>query len=340
MYQIHQEGFGAGRAGYSSAITVVQFRFLERKVHFRTAVDHTALERIMLQNAAPADAFAAAAARSRPPTSRTLSATSEAPPSARLPEQLRPEPGRMRTIAHRGDSWSAPENTVEAFDAAVRAGSDLIEIDVRLTADGEAVVIHDTSALRTTGIDAPVAELTADRLTAADAGSWFGPGFGAARVPTVTTTADWAAAHLDVGWLVEFKGSWTPAQLAGPVAALRERGLAGRTILQGFEPDTMAAAKDVAPDFARSLLVRVLDDEAALFGRLHELGAAGCNPWRMLAGHRPGLAGRLRDAGYSVFPWTLDEPDEWGAAGGAGVDGVITNRPTAFRTWHATRWTA
>jgi glycerophosphoryl diester phosphodiesterase len=270
-----------------------------------------------------------------------LSATSEAAlPSARLPEQLRPEPGRMRTIAHRGDSSSAPENTVEAFDAAVRAGSDLIEIDVRLTADGEAVVIHDSSALRTAGIDAPVAELTADQLGAADAGSWFGPGFAAARVPTFSTVADWADAHPDVGWLVEFKGVWTPAQLAGPAAALRARGLAGRTILQGFEVETVAAARDVAPDFARALLVWLLDDEQALFTQLYELGAAGCNPCGMLPGHRPGLAGRLRDAGYSVFPWTLDEPDEWGAAGGAGVDGVITNRPGSFRDWHATRWAA
>jgi glycerophosphoryl diester phosphodiesterase len=244
----------------------------------------------------------------------------------------------MRTIAHRGDSSAAPENTLDAFDAAVRAGSELIEIDVQLTADGDAAVIHDASALRTAGIDAPVAELTAAQLTAADAGSWFGPTFGHARVPMLGTVADWGAAHPDVGWLVEFKGSWTPSQLAGPVAALRERSLTGRTILQSFHPETVAAARDVAPDFARALLVWVLDSEDALFTRLHELGAAGCNPSGMLPSRTPGLATRLRAAGYSVFPWTLDEPDEWGAAGGAGVDGVITNRPGEFRTWHTTRW--
>jgi glycerophosphoryl diester phosphodiesterase len=246
----------------------------------------------------------------------------------------------MRTIAHRGDSSSAPENTVEAFDAAVRAGSDLIEIDVQLTADGEAVVIHDSSALRTTGIDAPVAELTAARLGAADAGSWFGPAFAGARVPTFATVTDWAAAHPDVGWLVEFKGVWTPAQLARPVATLREHDLVGRTILQSFAPETVAAARDVAPEFARALLVWLLDDEQALFAQLAELEAAGCNPCGSFPGHRPGLAARLRAAGYSVFPWTLDEPDEWGAAGGAGVDGVITNRPGPFRIWHETRWSA
>jgi glycerophosphoryl diester phosphodiesterase len=269
-----------------------------------------------------------------------LRATSEqARPAARLPESLRPEPGRIRTIAHRGDSSSAPENTLEAFDAAVRSGSELIEIDVRRTADGEAVVMHDESARRTTGIDAPVAHLTARELVAADAGSWFGPGFGAARVPTLDTTADWGAAHPEIGWLVELKGRWTPEQLAGPVETLRARGLTGRTVLQGFDPDTVAAARDAAPDFARSLLVHRVESEDTLLERLRRLGAAGCNPTGELPNRNPGLAGRLRIAGYSVYPWTLDAPDEWGAAGAAGVDGVITNRPGAFRSWHAQRWT-
>jgi glycerophosphoryl diester phosphodiesterase len=244
----------------------------------------------------------------------------------------------MRIIAHRGDSTSAPENTIEAFEAAVRAGSDLIEIDVQLTADGEAVVIHDGTAQRTTGIEARVDALTAAQLTAADAGSWFGPGFGHARVPTLGTVAEWAEAHPGVGWLVEFKGSWTAAQIAGPIAALRGRGLAGRTILQSFHPETVAAARDTGREFARALLVGEVDSEDGLFGRLHELEVAGCNPSGMLPSRTPGLAARLRAAGYSVFPWTLDEPDEWGAAGGAGVDGVITNRPGPFRDWHESRW--
>jgi glycerophosphoryl diester phosphodiesterase len=75
-----------------------------------------------------------------------------------------------------------------------------------------------------------------------------------------------------------------------------------------------------------------------LTGRLEELGAAGCNPTGQLPIEMPGLAVRLREAGYSVYPWTLDEPDEWGAAGVAGVDGVITNRPGRFRNWLALRW--
>jgi glycerophosphoryl diester phosphodiesterase len=259
-------------------------------------------------------------------------------PSDLLPESLRPRPGHIRAIAHRGDSSSAPENTIAAFDAAVAAGSDLIEIDLRRTADGSAAVIHDQSALRTTGIDADVAAISACALGAADAGSWFGPGFTGARVPMFGEVAEWGAAHPDVGWLVELKGHWTAAELEGPVAAIRRHGLAGRAVLQSFEPDTVAAARDAAPDLPRSLLVYRREDPDALLERLRELGAAGCNPIGQLPIEMPGLAARLRDAGYSVYPWTLDEPDEWGAAGVAGVDGVITNRPSAFRNWLALRW--
>jgi glycerophosphoryl diester phosphodiesterase len=267
-----------------------------------------------------------------------LRATSR--PSDRLPESLRPQPGRIRTIAHRGDSSSAPENTIAAFDAAVAAGSDLIEIDLRITADGVPVVIHDASALRTTGLAADVNLTSSGALRAADAGSWFGPAFEGARIPTFAETAEWAAAHPDVGWLVEFKGPWTAAQMEGPVATIRRHGLAGRTVLQGFEVETVVAARDVAPDLPRALLVYRPEQLDGLLARLEDLGAAGCNPIGRLPFEMPGLAARLREAGYSVYPWTLDEPDEWGAAGVAGVDGVITNRPGAFRTWHGLRWSA
>ena len=114
--------------------------------------------------------------------------------------------------------------------------------------------------------------------------------------------AEWGAAHPDVGWLVEFKGSWTAAQMDGPVATLRRHGLAGRTILQSFEPATVEAARDVAPDLPRALLVYRREHLDGLLERLQELGAAGCNPIGQLPIEMPGLAARLREAGLQRLP--------------------------------------
>ncbi len=55
--------------------------------------------------------------------------------------------------AHRGDQFNYPENTIPAFKSAIDFGVDMIETDVRMTKDGELVLIHDRSALRTAGID-------------------------------------------------------------------------------------------------------------------------------------------------------------------------------------------
>src|SRR5690606_2786837 len=70
------------------------------------------------------------------------------------------------TIAHRGASAYAPENSLEAFVKAAEMGSDLVEIDVRLTADGVPVVTHDETLLRTFGVNATVSQLPFEELRA------------------------------------------------------------------------------------------------------------------------------------------------------------------------------
>ena len=96
-------------------------------------------------------------------------------------------------IAHRGASAEAPENTLPAFELAASQGADALELDVRLTADGVPVVIHDATLDRTTDRRGPVATLTAAELRTADAGARFTPDGGRSfpyrsagvRVPTL-----------------------------------------------------------------------------------------------------------------------------------------------------------
>src|SRR4026208_948606 len=76
-------------------------------------------------------------------------------------------------IGHRGASAGAPENTMAAFRAAIAAGADGIEFDVRLSRDGVPVVIHDSTLRRTGGLPQRIADLTVSELAAVDVGSWF-----------------------------------------------------------------------------------------------------------------------------------------------------------------------
>ena len=88
-------------------------------------------------------------------------------------------------IAHRGLSSLYPENTLVAFRKAIELGVDFIELDVRLSCDGELIVIHDDTFNRTTDGDGKVCELTLSEIKKYSAGKWFSTSFKKERVPTL-----------------------------------------------------------------------------------------------------------------------------------------------------------
>ena len=91
---------------------------------------------------------------------------------------------RPYVLAHRGASGYAPENTFAAFDRAIEMGAPGAETDVRATADGVLVLLHDRTLDRTTDGHGPVAELELAGVQALDAGSWLDPRFAGERIPT------------------------------------------------------------------------------------------------------------------------------------------------------------
>ena len=104
-------------------------------------------------------------------------------------KKSRPEGlGRLaytKIIAHRGSRGTRPENTLEAFQEALKVACDGIELDVHLTKDGEVVVIHDETVDRTTSGKGYVKEMTLEQLKKLDSGSWFDPQYSNARIPTL-----------------------------------------------------------------------------------------------------------------------------------------------------------
>ncbi len=239
-------------------------------------------------------------------------------------------------IAHRGNSAHAPENTLAAFASAAAAGAGMIETDLQLSVDGAVALIHDDTLNRTGGRNGRVAELTGSELQGADAGSWFSPNYAGERIPLLEDLADFAAGHPEMDWLLEFKGKWTPDQVAGAAQILRDAGLAERCVLQGFSPRTVRSLHAAAPEMDRGLLIMMHPapgEEHQLLGFLAETATGYCNPHGGILRSSPHLVSALQAEGVKVCTWTLNEPSQWDAAAAAGVDGIITDRPAELAEW-------
>jgi glycerophosphoryl diester phosphodiesterase len=209
-------------------------------------------------------------------------------------------------IAHRGDPLAQRENTLAAFSAAVAAGADMIELDVRCTADGEAIVFHDATLDRLFGTAARTAELRAEdvrRLGVPDLGQAL------------------EAIPESVQVMVDYE----ELAVAGPaLAAVRAAGALGRCVFSG---DCYAGHRALR---AREPDVRIActwtADAPCPDSLLDELGAELWNPSGNVLARDARQVERMHARGTLVSVWTIDHRDDMRFFLDLGVDAVITNR--------------
>ncbi|HSI02118.1 MAG TPA: glycerophosphodiester phosphodiesterase family protein [Reyranella sp.] len=217
-----------------------------------------------------------------------------------------------KVIGHRGAMAYAPENTLESMREAARRGATWVEIDVKLTADGVPILMHDESLKRTMGIDRLVAQTPRAELPAA--------------VPTFEEAID-CFRQLGLGCNVEIKPCEGREGETGRVAVqtLRRCWPASlpAPLLSSFKGASLRAARDSAPEFARALLVGELDEEWR--ARAEAVGASGMNVGRRKLTAAEAVA--IKRAGYALSVWTVNDPDEARAIVGMGADCIITDKP-------------
>ena len=246
-----------------------------------------------------------------------------------------PAAGPPLVIAHRGYSSVAPENTLAAFEAALRCGADMVETDLHPAADGSAVLIHDAEVDATTGGSGRVADLARADLARLDAGAWFSAAYRGQRVPLLADLLDLLAQHPGAQLLLELKGVWGRAQVEGVLREVRRSSALEQVVLQSFEVSTLTTVQQLAPRVRRAVLLDDLEADALAQGRAlrRDLGVIACNPSVAALAARPAAVAELHAAGLAVWPWTVDEAALWRVLVEAGVDGVITNRPDGLLGW-------
>ena len=243
-------------------------------------------------------------------------------------------PGEAAFIAaHRGDRASAPENTVPAFESAVLSGSDFLETDVQLTADGYSVLMHDATVDRTTSGSGAVADLTLAELRTLDAGSWYDPAFAGIQVPLFDEFLDVLVDSPGVTALVELKYAWSADEVEKLMGGIYFRGVQNRIVFAAFSPGTLAALRTTDPAIPRVMIRRELPIDPVAVASRYDAIAIMTRASSLET--NPDAVAEMHAAGLGLVLYTLNSEDRWGAALAHGVDGIVTDEPSALDQWIA-----
>lgn len=249
---------------------------------------------------------------------------------------------RTLNIAHRGGALEVPENTLHAFEYAMRVGADAIEMDVWMTADGHLVAIHDPTVDRTTNGHGRIDEMTLDQVQALDAAWNWNPeslpepplrGQGI-TIPAIEQVFErFPATPL----IVELKTDAPEAVMALGRLILKHDA-ADRVIAASFNQQTIRMMRRHFPD----VLTSGGRDEVARFYLFHRIGLEAllrtdAHSFQLPEYHgrihllSPRMLRALRRNGIDVHVWTINETDDLLRMLELGVDGIITDRPAHLR---------
>jgi glycerophosphoryl diester phosphodiesterase len=217
--------------------------------------------------------------------------------------------GRTRVLAHRV-SKPGPEGTIAGAERAIALGVPILEMDVRLTHDGRAVILHDAAVDRTTDGKGPVAGMTLAEIKRLDAG-------GGERIPTV---AEFLAAIRGRAWVtLELK---VVAAAERVVEAIRAADAFPWTVVRSPDLERLGALKEAEP----RLLTGAMAPWPTSIARLSKLGIAAYTPASNEKLTREDVAA-FRSAGIAVWATLANEAGEMRRLAALGVDGIITDDP-------------
>ncbi|HET9380143.1 MAG TPA: glycerophosphodiester phosphodiesterase [Streptomyces sp.] len=260
----------------------------------------------------------------------------------------------IQVVAHRGASEEAPEHTLAAYRKAIEDGADALECDVRMTADGHLVCVHDRRVNRTSNGRGAVSALELDDLAALDFGSWKNrdafrghdeePDWEhrpedreATSVLTLERLLELVA---DAGRRVELAVETKhPTRWAGQVEErllllLKRFGLdapaspaESQVRVMSFSARSLHRVRTAAPALPTVYLMQFVSPRLR-DGRLPP-GVAVAGPSIRIVRSHPTYVERLKRAGHQVHVWTVNEPEDVDLCARLGVDAIITNRPRA-----------
>lgn len=246
---------------------------------------------------------------------------------------------KVYTIAHRGASGYAPENTIPAFELAMDMDTDYIELDVQLTKDRIPVVIHDETVNRTTSGKGYVKDYTYEEISKLDAGSWFNnqyPMFArdiyvGLRIPTLEEVLEHFGKSVD--YMIEIKDPVSSPGIEGLInEQILKNNLEDEVSVHSFSEASLRKLHDLNPAIPLYQIVwynrPVVKMSEAYINRLKTYAVGIAPNFQRI---NSSYVAQVKNSGLKVLPYTVNYQVNMDKAVIWGVDGVHTNYPDRFR---------
>ena len=238
---------------------------------------------------------------------------------------------RPLIVAHRGSSARAPENTLAAFEQAIDEGADAIELDVRLSKDGELIVCHDATINRCSDGSGKAADLTLRELKRVSAGAWFGKRFAGERIPTLGEVLERCGHRISVN--IELKAGRFENRSSLPdrcCELIASHHLRESVLVTSFHHSFIARLRRIHPDIPAGLLL----NPAHLVRRLFRMVRGFYDVDYLVIGGaslRKSFVEEAHRHGVKVGEFTVNSRRRMERAYRYALDAVITNDPLIMR---------
>ena len=229
-------------------------------------------------------------------------------------------------FAHRGSSAYAPENTLAAFELAVRQGADAIELDTKLSADGQVVVIHDQTLDRTTSQSGRVRDFTLAEIRKLEAGSHFDIAFKGEPIPTLDKVLEAVGKRIYINIEIANYATLTDKLPVKVAELVKRHKMEERVIFSSFNPLALLRTRRILPEVPTGLLAI-----AGSSGNWARSWPGRLIHYKSLHPEQrdvtPDLVKQAHQKGHPVFVYTVNRADEMKTLFEMGVDGIFTDDP-------------
>lgn len=234
-----------------------------------------------------------------------------------------------RNFAHRGFSGQYPENTMIAFEKALEAGCEGIEMDVHLTKDNELVIIHDEKTDRTSNITGYVKDMTYEELSKADFSYIYRDKVGSCRIPTLKEYFD-LVKDKDIITNIELKtGIFEYIGIENAVYnMIKEYKLEDRILISSFNHNSVMRMKNIAPELKYGFLSETWILNTGEYLNTYNIEAYHPD-FHMLTDTE---VHDLREHNIKINTWTVNEPDDIQHMIDIRAEGIISNYPDRVKT--------